>query len=177
MISNPSMPNLKKVFFIKFTKILLWAALVPLFAYMLNLIVGLDTFLIVLEAFKIKLDISIINISVTFIVAALFLALFSGFLDCIPLIGINYKFYKDKMTVARKESNLKEVPYKNISRVTYDNNGLFKTIFKSGTITLELTGLKDKVIKLEFVDNADQLSAYIQNFMDASKKEEYLKKL
>ena len=49
----------------------------------------------------------------------------------------------------------REIGYQNINRVSYAFNGLFASVFKSGTITIELNGLDKTKAVLRFIDTPD----------------------
>ena len=61
--------------------------------------------------------------------------------------------------------NSSEIPYQNVIRISYNNNGIFNSIFDSGTIVLELSGMKENKVELEFIDNVEQITQYIQNII------------
>ncbi len=55
------------------------------------------------------------------------------------------------------------MPYENISRVLYSDNGFFNTLFHVGTVTLELSGMKKPKVELEFIDNPEESAGLIQS--------------
>jgi hypothetical protein len=54
--------------------------------------------------------------------------------------------------------------------VSYTNNGFFNKIFNSGSVVLDLSGLKEREIKLEFIDEPLEISRYIQTVVNKYKK-------
>jgi len=67
----------------------------------------------------------------------------------------------------------KEVPYNNISRIGFGYEGFLNSLFKTGAITLELTAMKEKELKMEFIDNAEQVAKYIQKMIGEFKSRYY----
>ena len=83
--------------------------------------------------------------------------------------NLRYEFYKDKLIVYKNALlvfvNSKEIPYQNIAKTSYNNNGIFNSLFNSGTIVLELTGMRENKVELQFIDNVEQTMQYIQNLI------------
>src|SRR3989344_424189 len=86
--------------------------------------------------------------------------------------NLRYEFYQNKLiayeTAFLLFINSKEVPYQNIVRVSYNNDGIFNTIFNSGTIVLELSGMKENNIRIEFIDDPQQIVQYMQKLIRES---------
>jgi len=83
-----------------------------------------------------------------------------------------YHFYKDKMVCYKNIFIFKGkeimIPYSNISRVTY------QTKFPdTSDVILELSGLKDKEFKMEYIDDGQQMAISIQNFINNFKSRYY----
>jgi len=174
MISNPLMPNLKKVFWIHFTRVIAVGFMIALLVYFVSFFIDFSIFLLPFDVLDIELDISAIKIIWIFCLVVFFMALSMGFVNYIYLKNTKYTFYNNRMVIS-KRSHFKEIFYKNISRILYDQKKLFDVLFNSRSIILELTGLKDKTIKLEFIDNADKVLDYIQNLIEINEKLEYSK--
>ena len=58
------------------------------------------------------------------------------------------------------------VPYRNITRITYDNSKLSDRLLKTGTITFYLTGMGKDRASIEFVDYVELTIKKIQEIME-----------
>ena len=125
---------------------------------------GLGTFLEIFSAFGITVSPS--KVLLYFVIAVVSASFFILIISYFAAKNIRYEFYKNKM-VAYQSSllvlvNSKEIPYQNIARVSYSKQGFMNNIFDSGTIAMQLSGLKEESIKLVFIDNIEQVLQYIQ---------------
>jgi|TARA_B100002003_G_C14140945_1_gene548638 hypothetical protein len=175
--SHTIIPNTKKVFLKNFLMVIMIAlGIIALFLY-LHWIVGIDVLLYPLEVFNIFVDVKLVIIY--FISGVAGLSLLLGILNYFAVKGIRYTFYKDMLRLERTASfvllDSVDIPYKNVFKVDYDNDGFFNTIFNSGTVVLELNHMKKKVEKLMFIDNAQEVALYIQNIIKKIKQMEQAK--
>jgi len=168
-------PNLLKSIL---EKLFTLGALVLLLVIILSLLdsfVSISILVDILEVFNISFDIGI-----SF---SMFLFLFLlGFLILIILwsYSVNskkkYEFYEDKLVVHENSLlfylNTKEIPYKNIVKIKSDNEGLFDAVFNkvfnTGKIILELSGMNEDKIELEFIDNKEQNLQFIHKTVNES---------
>jgi hypothetical protein len=175
--SHTIIPNTKKVLLKNFLMVIMIAlGIIALFLY-LHWIVGIDVLLYPLEVFNIFVDVKLVIIY--FISGVAGLSLLLGILNYFAVKGIRYTFYKDMLRLERTASfvllDSVDIPYKNVFKVDYDNDGFFNTIFNSGTVVLELNHMKKKVEKLMFIDNAQEVALYIQNIIKKIKQMEQAK--
>jgi len=86
--------------------------------------------------------------------------------------NIAYHFYKDKMICYKNVFIFKGkeimIPYSNISRITYHDK-----FPDTSDVILELSGLKDKEFKMEYIDNGQQTAVSIQNLLNNFKSRYY----
>ena len=128
---------------------------------------GLGTFLEIFSAFGITVSPS--KVLLYFVIAVVSASFFILIISYFAAKNIRYEFYKNKM-IAYQSSllvlvNSKEIPYQNIARVSYSKQGFMNNIFDSGTIAMQLSGLKEESIKLVFIDNIEQVVQYIQGLV------------
>lgn len=157
-------PNAKKYFLRSatyFAEILVIALLIILFLYIQ---VGFEWFTEVLAAFGIEASsgrIFLYAIIVFVLVAAILLAL-----NYSHMKSLKYLMYDTKMIHSEIQGIVfllkQEIPYNNITRITFSREGLMNKILDCGTITIELSGLRISSIKLESLDNPENLSQMIQ---------------
>ena len=101
------------------------------------------------------------------IISVVFLAL-----NHMSVKDLKYVFDADKLTVT-KTSNLifldtVEIPYENIVRLGYNDEGFFNKLFKFGTVTVELTGMRESKVELEYVFDIEETVPQMQNFLRES---------
>ena len=165
-------PNLKKVFLSNFLGVVLIAGLIIFIVFMLDYVVGLDIFIESLEMFNVHIDSS--QIIGNFILTVLGLAFLMSLVNLLLLKGIKYEFYNDKTKISKSAFfiliNSVEIFYKDIFRVSYNKDGFFNKIFNSGVVVLEYSNKKD--VKLEFIDNPEQISSYVQKLVNRCKQME-----
>ena len=53
----------------------------------------------------------------------------------------------------------------NITRITLSKDGVMNKLLNCGEITVELTGLRIKEVKLLSIDNVDQVAKYLQDLL------------
>ena len=128
---------------------------------------GLGTFLEIFSAFGITVSPS--KVLLYFVIAVVSASFFILIISYFAAKNIRYEFYKNKM-IAYQSSllvlvNSKEIPYQNIARVSYSKQGFMNNIFDSGTIAMQLSGLKEESTKLVFIDNIEQVVQYIQGLV------------
>jgi len=126
--------------------------------------VGPDLFTDVFSAFDIQVNTGLITliISLVFVVGAAILLLFSY----INIKNQKYIVYNDRIDFTGTKALLflhKEViPFQNITRITFSNEGIMNKLLSCGEVKLELSGLKIPSILLESIDGPDRLTELIQ---------------
>ena len=160
-------PNIKKIHLKNLSTITGIVFLISVILLMLHLSVGLDIFLLVFEAFDITINPSMVLLSAVVGILTISALLMLG--NYLAARNLRYELYQDKLIIYRNALlvfvNSKEVPYQNIVKISYNNNGIFNSLFNSGTIVLELTGMGENKVELQFVDNIQQTTQYIQNLI------------
>ena len=124
-------PNQWKSFFSNFSVVIAVAIGIVLVLFFLDWVVGLDIFLLPLELWEIELDVH--KLIINFILSVFGIAILLGGLNYFFLKGLNFTFYEDLFTIQRSIFSVMlssyEVPYKNISKVDFNREGVFNKIF------------------------------------------------
>ncbi len=157
-------PNMKKIYINDIFKILGSVLFIALLLLVINSTGSLAFFLDIFSAFGINISSS--QIFLYFILSISSVTAILLVFSYLSALNIKYEFYNDKL-IAYKSSffiftNSLEVPYQNIARISLDTKGLFKSLFNSGTVILELSGMKEREIKVQFIDNIPQAVMFIQ---------------
>ena len=160
-------PNIKKIHLKNLSTITGIVFLISIILLMLHLSVGLDVFLLVFEAFGITVNPSKVLLSAIVGILAVSALLMLG--NYLAARNLRYELYQDKLIIYKNALlvlvDSKEIPYQNIVKISYNNNGIFNSLFNSGTIVLELTGMGENKVELQFVDNIQQTAQYMQNLI------------
>jgi len=152
-------PNIKKVFLRNLLYVSGVAAGIILILVYLNMMVGLDVFMTVSEAFGINIDASSILPIAIFV--------FLGFaivylvINYLSVVNLRYEFYDNHLKLYEPVLGLflthRDISYKNIVKISYNYDGFVNKLFKSGEITIDVTGMKDGFVKMEVIDDTEQL--------------------
>jgi hypothetical protein len=175
----PLRPNTKKIFSLNLIKLTI--GLFGLIAALLffESFVGLDVFTMVLEQFGMELETSELIFYIIAISSLGYVSLLT--LNFIHLNSIRYEFFPDKIashTVALFIMlDSKEVPYKNITRVSFETNGFIEGLLNTGNVVLDLSALKEKTMKIECVDNPQQVAEYIQKMINYYNTRAYARRI
>ena len=157
--------NYTKAFFSKFLLIISFACLIVLLLFVLDYMIGIDVLMTPLEVFNIKVDTT--KIMFHFVFAVVGIALLFGITNIISVRSLKYIFYDDQIVI--KSSNFltskKEIPFQNITNVDSNKDGLFNTIFNSGTVVLYLNNIDQKQVKLSFIDDPLEVGNYVQSMI------------
>lgn len=85
-------------------------------------------------------------------------------LKYLSLKSTSYCFYRDKLII--KKGRAKEIPYSEITNVSYKTEGNFiENLFDVKTIVILLSDIKKEPIKLKFIDNIEQNAEYIKKLV------------
>ena len=85
-------------------------------------------------------------------------------------IHVKYSVFKDK--IMHKETQAlvlmlnQEVPFKNITRITFSRSGFLNKLLDCGDITIDLTALNIKEVKLLSINNPEQVAQYLQGMLN-----------
>jgi len=166
-------PNIKKAFLsnILFVSLIV-AAVIATLVY-LNNVVGLDVFIITFK--EIGITISPSKLLAWFIIFILFITALLLILNYIVLAKISYTLYPDKILYGRSffivQLTSQEIPYSNISKVSYESTPLLHT----AKVVLSITGMKRSKIEIEYIDNAPELVNQLQNLINTYRANYYAK--
>lgn len=158
-------PNVSKIFLKNLLGISGIVLLVIGILWFVNLQVGLGIFLDVLEIFGFIIEPSeVLFYSILAVLAVSGLLLLGNYM---ANSSLRYDFYQNKM-VSHLSSLLvlktsQELSYENITRIMFNNSGLFNSIFNSGTVVLETSGMGSEKTELRFIDDVEQAVQSIQN--------------
>ena len=160
-------PNVKKIFILNIIKILIILIVVVIVIIVIDATAILDTLLAIFEIFNVVVEVNLV-VYVLIILAVIF-SLISLLINYLIVSGLNYEIYYDKIIYGKNLflifKNIEEINYKNIGRIYYSTKGLINQLFNTGYINIEFTGLDKKNIKLEFIDNIEQVTSYLQNVL------------
>jgi len=168
-------PNVGKNFGIDVIVVLALVSVSLVFLYFLNSVVGLDAYTQIFEFIGINIEQSaLITIS---IIAIVIVSLVTLLYDYIVLSNIRYEFMDDYL-IYRKNISLVfnqeiKIPYSNIIRISYLEEGFFNKIFNTGPILIELSGMKQREIKLEAIDYAQKTAQMIHNMINEYRIKQY----
>jgi len=151
-------PNTKKVLLFNLSKIVIVLSVVVGTILYFNYIGTLTVFAEVLESFGITINTSMLLF--WFILAIVIVALVILVFSYLSLRKAQYMFYDNKFVAGDKD-----IPYKNIVKINYDNEGIGNSILGTGTMNIELTGMKEDKIRLEFIDDVEKVTNYFQNLL------------
>lgn len=166
-------PNIKKAFIANLLFVFSIVALVISTLIYLNAVVGLNVFI---ESFKeIGIIISPSSLLFWFIVLILFFTALLLILNYISLGKISYTIYPDKINYSRSflimQISDKTIPYANIAKVFYEN----KSFLKTSKVVLELTGMKESKVEIDYIDDAQELIRKIQELVSNYRANYYAK--
>jgi len=171
-------PNSKKIVLSNFLKILMIVVIIAIILFIINLVVDFNSIKEGLAIIGINFSLGpLIKVGIYVIVIALSSFLLFGYLESNK---IRYVFTKDGIKVYQNlllvQLNELFIPYNNIVKVTFEE----MPILNAGNIILELTGTKDRNMEFKFIDNPQQVAAYILKLINeywakyyAERSEEY----
>lgn len=170
-------PNIKKVFLMNVIKVVSIALVVLLLVIFFFRIVGGDFFNEIFAAFDITIEAEFWHFVLWVILAIAVVTVIILTLNYLNLGNVRYELQPDRIVYYYNLSFVllksKEVPYGNIAKINFDYEGFLNSLFNTGTITLELTAMKEKEFKMEFIDNAEQVARYIQKMIQDYKSRYY----
>ena len=170
-------PNIKKIFLLNMLKIGFAVGVIITAVAFLNYMIDIK------EVYKgIQEGFSGIGIQfsppsqtqiIMWVTIALFgMGIFLMLFNYIALGKVRYIFYSNRLALYRSflMIQVKEdmIPYSNIVKVSFE-----KAFPNTGNIALELSGMEQKEIKLQFIDNAVQAVANIQRLIQNYKASYY----
>lgn len=160
-------PDINKLVWKNAATLIGWISLVSLLFLILHLTGGIDILFAPLEAFGISIS------TASFVLGFLGISLvvFVGVLaeNYLAFGNCRYEFYGDRVVAYRPAwlvlLDSTDVPYDNIVRVFCVHKGLFDTLFSTGTIVMELSGIHQKTLELPLISHSDDMAAFIQRII------------
>jgi len=158
-------PNITKIVIKNAGMIVGIAVLVIGALILLNQTVGLDVFLDIFEMFGIEINTS--TLLLYLILAAVGVSVLFIAFKALEMKNVRYEIYQNRLIsyMGGLVTDSKEILYQNIVKITYNKDGLFNSLFNTGTIVLELSGMDIEKLEMEFMDNIEQTVQYIQGVM------------
>lgn len=141
-------PNISKVFIINLSRVI-FVLFILFIAYYLIITVGADIMKDFVEYFNI--DVGNAPVLLWFFIGAVFVLFLSLVLNYVSTARQKYEFYEDRLVFSKGKTV--EVAYDYVSRVSYDSAGFENQLFNTGTIIIEFSGIREKEVRLEFIDN------------------------
>ena len=156
-------PNIKKAFILNIMIVSFILVLIISLLIYLHSIVGLGVFLTTFREIGIDISPPVLLVYSIFLII-FFTALFL-ILNYLTLAKISYTLYPDKIVYSRSlliiRISDKVIPYSNIAKITYDK----KPFLKTSKIVLELTGMKESKVEIDFIDNVEEVVNKIQELI------------
>lgn len=164
-------PNIKKIFSKNIFSVVGAVLLIIIVLSVVNWFFGLDIFLAPFETWDVSINPSKILLYAILTIVAVTIFLLIG--NYLVTRNVRYEFYQDKLILYKNLFLIfiksKEIPYQNITKISYNNDSIFNKIFNSGTIVLDLSGMKESKVELEFIDNVTENVKYIQGIVQEFK--------
>ena len=144
-------PNIRKAFELNLLAIAGIIILAVLLLVFLNIMVGLDIFVDTFAMLGVRISVGAILANLTFLVFLTVGLLLT--LNYIALGKITYTLHNDRIVYSQTffiiHIHDKTLPYSNIAKMTYKRRPFIDT----ATINFELSGMKEKHMKMDFIDN------------------------
>jgi hypothetical protein len=156
-------PNIHKVLVKNLIIISSIVAGIILILVYLDKMVGLDVFMMPLEALGITIDPgNSLSIIISIFVGIIIIFLVTNYLN---IINVKYEFYADRIKLYEPTLLViiapKEILYKNIIKISYSYDNVINKLLSSGEITIDVNGMKDDPIKMEVIDQTEELVAQL----------------
>lgn len=157
-------PNIGKVLLRNVINILGVVVLIVGIVLLLHFMVGSDIFTFVLGGFGVEIELTTIALYALYTILGIaVLIICTSFFSA---SAIKYDFLPDKIIVHQNRMLIfisgVEIPYKNITSVSYESKGVVNQLLNTGSIMLDLSGMDRKNVKLEFIDNIEKTTQNIQ---------------
>ena len=163
--------NIKKAFISDIGVITLVVVLIVGTLIYLNSVVDLGVFLDTLEEFGIEISASTILGWSIFLLS--FTTIIILILDYVALGKCSYILYPDKIVYTRNmfiiQLGEQTIPYANIVKISIKK----QSFVNASELILELTGMKKDEIKIEFLDNAQQVAMQLHQLIRDYKSRYY----
>lgn len=170
-------PNIKKVFIHNILEVVSAAIVLIGISVLFNYFVGFDILTPIFETFGMSVEVNTTKVLLWFSGTALVVAAALLVVNYLILANVRYEFYPEKIVKYRTAFfiiiNSEDISYGNISRVSYNYSGLINWLLKTGTVNVELTGTKKNNLKMEFMDDPQRVSGYVQRCIALYKSKYY----
>lgn len=126
--------------------------------------IGPDIVTDILAVLEVEVDMEMVNLALIlfFVIGATALLL----LNYANIRNQRYVLLNDKLEFTATQALVfiqkESIPYNNITRITFSNEGLMNKLLNCGEVKIELSGMKIPSITLESIDYPDQLTDIIQ---------------
>lgn len=168
-------PDVKKIFLLNITKIAIILSIIISIVVIFDLIELVDVFIGILELFNINIAQMQLVYLLIFLVSII--AFVTIVINYLIISALSYEFYKDRLIYGEISTivfkNVKEINYKNITRIYFSTESWINQLFNTGTINIDLTGMDKASIKLEFIDDIKQVTSNLQGLIDSYKVKTY----
>jgi len=159
-------PNIKKVFIYNILRILFATVIIIGISIFYSYFVGFDVFVPIFETFGVTFEIDTTMVLWGFVGAILVATVVILIVNYLILANVRYEFYPEKIVKYKTAFfiliNSEDTSYGNISRVSYYHSGWINWLLRTGTVNVELTGTKKDNLGMEFIDDPQKISQYIQ---------------
>jgi len=156
-------PSIKKAFILNIMIISGVVLLIIVLLIILESLVGLDLFLDVFK--EMGLNVSVTSLLLYSIFITIFITVLLLIMNYVSLGKVRYTLYPDKIVYSKSlfilQIHDKEIPYQNITKITYEK----KPFLKTSKVCFELTGMKENKITIDFIDNAEEVVQKIQELI------------
>lgn len=157
-------PSISKILYKNLMSVGAGTIIVTVILIVLYFSIGFEPFLVPLEL--LGMEPHPFEALVYIILAVMIVAAIAVGINYYSARQIRYEFFLDRVIIHRPTmAFFKEdftVPYQNLARITYDFDGIFDMILKTGTITLTLTGMDREKVQLESLENVEAMVQQIQ---------------
>lgn len=164
-------PSVKKLFLQKLLTMAGAAVFLLIAAALIHWTVGLDVFLVPLESFGVIVKPASVLLAAVLAGSGVFLLV--ALASYLSAGTARFEFYEDRLLAYLPTAFLftteTEIPYAAIVKLSFNHDGVFNAMLDSGTIQLDLTGMKMPQIELPFIDQVEETAQYVQRLIDQSK--------
>ncbi len=161
-------PNVGKVLVVNILRTLFVIFIGIAILVVLHLSIGLETFAIALEIFKISVSLSNLLFALIVLMLAAFLIVIIASL--LSVVRLKYVFGSEKMSVYKPVllfTSTKDISYRNITRVTFENDDIFNRLLNTGHVSLDLSNMGEKDLKMKYVDRPTEVANFVSEVIRA----------
>ena len=126
------------------------------------------------------LSLGFLDLAVYIVIGVAILSVVFIALNHMSVKDLSYELTSEKLVVNQTTNlivmNTIEIPFENIVRIGFKQEGLFDKMFNYGTVSLELSGMRETKVEMEYVFNIEETVSQIQGHIReslAQKQAEY----